>query len=58
MRHKILVVGTIVSLVSVMSLAVFFSFFITAQQAINPLAALTAVAVAVIGIIWFKKTTS
>ena len=53
MRSRIFVVGTGAVLVGAVALATFFS----ATQAINPYAALTAAAVAVIGMVWFKKTS-
>jgi hypothetical protein len=47
-------VGTGAVLVAGVALATFFS----ATQAINPYAALTAAVVAIVGIAWFKKTSS
>ena len=56
MSHRSLAIGTVVILVSFVTLTVFLITSYTALQAINPLAALTATVVAVIGIAWFKKT--
>jgi hypothetical protein len=57
-RRKNLVVGTGIGLVG---LIILFTVLITSFSTpivINPSAALTATIVAVIGIIWFKKTNS
>lgn len=55
-RHKKLALGTLLifSTVIVMFLTAFSQ---TILQTVNPVAALTAVTVAVIGIAWFKKTS-
>ncbi len=58
MNHKNLALGTIVILVSFITLLAFLVTSYTVLQAINPIAALTAITVAVIGIAWFKKTSS
>jgi hypothetical protein len=54
LKGRILVVGTGAVLVTAAGLAAFLSL----TQVINPFAALTAAAVAVIGFVWFKKTSS
>jgi hypothetical protein len=58
MSHKNFAIGTAVILFSLVSLMVFLSTSIIGLQAINPIAALTAITVAIIGIAWFKKTSS
>ena len=58
MSHKNLAIGTAVILVSFITLMAFLTTSHAALQAINPIAALTAVTVAVIGIAWFKKTSN
>ncbi|HLN89575.1 MAG TPA: hypothetical protein VK253_05870 [Candidatus Binatia bacterium] len=56
MSHRNLAIGTVVILVSFVTLTVLLITSYTKLQAINPVAALTATVVAVIGISWFKKT--
>ncbi len=58
MSHKILFVGTGVVLVSFITLIVLLTTFYASMQAFNPIAALTAITVAIIGIAWFKKTSN
>ena len=53
LSHKNLAIGTVAILV--FSLLVLLIASYTALQTINPIAALTAITVAIIGIIWFKK---
>jgi hypothetical protein len=53
LSHKNLAIGTVAILVFSL-LALLISSY-TALQTINPIAALTAITVAIIGIIWFKK---
>jgi hypothetical protein len=54
--HKNLAIGTIVVLASIIG---FLTFMATTSmlQALNPLAAVTAFTVALIGIVWFKKVS-
>ncbi|MGD6850800.1 MAG: hypothetical protein ACQCN6_01920 [Candidatus Bathyarchaeia archaeon] len=58
MSHKNLAIGSIAVLVSLLAVMVFVATCSSALQAINPFAALTAVAVAVIGLAWFKKSSN
>lgn len=53
LSHKNLAIGTVAILVFSL-LALLISSY-TTLQTINPIAALTAITVAIIGIIWFKK---
>jgi hypothetical protein len=57
MRHKKLVVCGVIVLVSFLAVVAFLASSNPALQAINPLAALTAVTVAVLGFAWFKKSS-
>jgi uncharacterized metal-binding protein len=62
LRHKNLskrtiAIGTIVVLFTLVSTVTVFTAAYTTLQSINPAAALAAVTVAVIGIVWFKKTS-
>ena len=56
MSHKNLAIGTAVILVSLTAILAFAASSCEALQTINPVAALTAIAVAIVGIAWFKKT--
>ncbi len=56
LSRKNLAIGSIV-LVSFLAVAMVVAASYSALQAINPIAALTAVTVAVIGIVWFKKSS-
>jgi hypothetical protein len=58
MSQKHLAVGTAVILVSIVTLMAFLFSAYPELQAINPIAALTAIIVAIIGIAWFKKTSN
>jgi hypothetical protein len=58
LSHKNWAIGGIVFIVSLVMAIAFLAFFYAALQAINPIAVLTAAIVALIGIAWFKKTTS
>jgi hypothetical protein len=58
LSHKKLAISSIVVSVSLLAVVVFLATCSSALQAINPIAALTAVAVAVIGFAWFKKSSS
>jgi hypothetical protein len=55
MGNKNIAIGTVLVLVSIVTIALVAETFLT-LQGINPIAALAAVTVAVIGIAWFKKT--
>jgi hypothetical protein len=56
MSHKNLAIGTAAILVFSITLAALLKPFYSAIETINPIAALTAIAVAIIGVAWFKKT--
>jgi archaellum biogenesis protein FlaJ (TadC family) len=58
MSHKRLVVGTGVGLLAVIVLFVLMTFSFSMPETINPFAALTAVVVALVGFVWFKKTSN
>jgi hypothetical protein len=53
-----LAVGTFLFLFALVSSLVTFTLVYTAPESINPVAALAAVTVAIVGIAWFKKTTN
>jgi len=57
LSHKNLAIGAIAVLFSLVAAAAVWVTFYAAIEAINPLAAVTAVTVAVIGMVWFKKST-
>jgi hypothetical protein len=57
MSHRNLAIGTVVFLVTMFALVTFLAFT-SALQAVNPVAAITAVTVALIGIVWFKKANN
>ncbi|MGD6807802.1 MAG: hypothetical protein ACQCN4_12695 [Candidatus Bathyarchaeia archaeon] len=56
MSHKNLAIGTIAVLVSAVAVTAILVTCYSVIEAINPVAALTAVTVAAIGMIWFKKS--
>jgi hypothetical protein len=56
MSHKGLAIGTLLILVSVIAVGTLFVAS-SILQAINPVAAVTALAVALVGFVWFKKTS-
>jgi 4-hydroxybenzoate polyprenyltransferase len=56
LSHRKLAFGTVAFLASVTVGAAILVTSFSALETINPLAAATAVAVALIGLIWFKKT--
>ena len=56
LSNKNLAIGTIVLLFSLIAFLSFFSSTYEKMQSLNPTAAIGALTVAVIGIIWFKKT--
>jgi preprotein translocase subunit SecD len=56
LSHKNLAIGTIAVLVSAVAVTAILVTCYSVIEAINPVAALTAVTVAAIGIIWFKKS--
>jgi hypothetical protein len=58
LTHRILTIALVVFLASItVAIAVLLSYA-NPLQAVNPIAALTATTVALIGMVWFKKTTS
>ena len=57
MSHKSLALGTFLVLASIITVGTFLATT-SIMQAINPVAALTAFTVALIGFVWFKKTNS
>jgi len=56
LSHKNLALGILAVLVSFLVLNTFSATFYNTLQAIDPVAALSALTVAVVGITWFKKT--
>ena len=56
MSRKNLVVGTGIGLVALIILVAVLIASFSVPIAINPLGALSAAVVAVLGIVWFKKT--
>ena len=57
MSNKHIAIGTVIIFVSLITCLAFFTATFAALQGINPTAAIVAITVAVIGILWFKKTT-
>ncbi len=57
MSNKNIAIGTVVILVSLITCLSFFTATFATLQGINPTAVIAAITVAVIGILWFKKTT-
>ena len=57
MSHKSLALGTFLVLASIITVGTFLATT-SILQAINPVAAITALTVALIGFVWFKKTNS
>jgi len=57
MSHKNLVIGAATILVFALTLTALLTTSYSAIETINPIAALTAITVAIIGITWFKKTS-
>jgi hypothetical protein len=53
--NKIVAIGAVIFLVSILTTALAAETYLTFQS-INPAAAIAAVAVAIIGIAWLKKT--
>ena len=58
MSNKKLAFGTALIMFSFITLIAFLVTFYTPLQAINPIGAITAIFVAVIGITWFKKSNN
>jgi hypothetical protein len=56
LNNKNVAIGTVIILVSVITCLAFFTETYTTLLSINPAAAIVAITVAVIGIVWFKKT--
>jgi heme/copper-type cytochrome/quinol oxidase subunit 2 len=57
LSNKTIAVGTVIIAISLITLAALSAEVYATLQSINPVAAAAAVAVAVIGLIWFKKTS-
>jgi heme/copper-type cytochrome/quinol oxidase subunit 2 len=57
LSNKTIAVSTVIIIISLVTLAALSAEIYARLQTINPVAAIVAVAVAVVGIIWFKKTT-
>jgi hypothetical protein len=58
LSRKKLAVGAAVILVFSITVMAFLTTSYTALQAINPIAALTAITVAILGFAWFKKISN
>jgi hypothetical protein len=58
MSNKRLVVGTGVGVFTIIVLVVLMGFSFLASETINPFAALAATVVAIVGFVWFKKTSN
>jgi hypothetical protein len=56
LSNKNSAIGAALALVSVIAFLVLFTLTYPTLQGINPTAAFAAITVAVIGIVWFKKT--
>jgi len=57
MSKRTIAVGAILILFSVITSLAFFTVAYSAIQSINPVAAVAAITVVVVGIVWFKKTS-
>ncbi len=57
MRHKLFVAGGMIVLVVIVSLSVLLGLIYNPLQTLNPVAAATAALVAVLGMVWFKKSS-
>jgi len=57
LTFKILALGTVIVIVSVVTVAAFSAETYAALRSFNPLATLAAVAVGLAGLVWFKKTS-
>jgi hypothetical protein len=57
LSNKTIAVSTVIIIISLITLAVLSAEIYATLQSINLIAATAAVAVAVIGLIWFKKTS-
>ena len=55
MSNKNFAIGTLIVLVSIVTIGLLAEALLT-LQGINPIAALAAITVAVIGVVWLKKT--
>jgi hypothetical protein len=56
-NHRNAAIGAVaLVLVCMATLTLILSTFNAVLQAINPLAAATAITIAIVGIVWFKKT--
>ncbi|MDD3792026.1 MAG: hypothetical protein PHY74_02715 [Candidatus Bathyarchaeota archaeon] len=56
MSNKNLTISRIIILISLVTVITFLATCFLSMQSINPVAALSATIVAVIGMIWFKKS--
>jgi len=56
LSSKIIALGTVIIVISLVTLAALSAEIYATLQSINPIAALAAVIVAVAGLIWFRKT--
>ena len=57
LSNKAIVASTVIIIISLVTLAARFGEIDATLQTVNPIAAIAAAVVVVIGIIWFKKTT-
>jgi len=57
LNNKTVAFGTLIIIISLVALAVLSAEISATLQSVNPVAALAAVVVAVIGLIWFKRTS-
>lgn len=58
MSKRTIAIGAILVLFSLVTSLTVFTAAYTAIQSINPAAAVAAVTVALLGILWFKKTSA
>jgi uncharacterized membrane protein len=56
LRHKSFVAGGMIALVVIVSFAVLLGLIYNPLQTLNPVAAATAVLVAFLGMVWFRKS--
>ena len=56
MSNKTIAVGTVIIVISFITIAVLFVETYATLQTFNPVAVLAAITVALIGLVWFKKT--
>jgi CHASE2 domain-containing sensor protein len=58
LTHRILTITIVLFLASLIVAIAFLFSYANFLQAVNPIAALTATTVALIGMVWFKKSTN